>query len=173
MAHAERGTTPENSFSQQTGVPLQAHAHEHTPARETPVVPRPVFSLPDIIADIQAHADALTHEERTRELLNTPEQVVIVSGYQPGEGEDLHAHPTQNTLLFLAGVFDLWVVNHEGMEEHYEVQPGTMVGLQREQPHRVQARADQEGLAIVMVTIVEGMSTSTPGYSIPVHNSNQ
>lgn len=35
-------------------------------------------------------------------------------------------------------------------------------------PHRVQARADQEGLSIVMVSIIEGMATNTPGYSIPV-----
>ena len=101
-------------------------------------------------------------------LIDSPDHVTIVSGYQPGEGETLHAHPTRNTLLFLAGTFDLWLIGTEGEEEHHETYPGMMVALDRGQPHRVQAKADQEGLSIVMVSIVEGMPTSAPGYSIPV-----
>jgi quercetin dioxygenase-like cupin family protein len=127
-----------------------------------------VFNLPEIIEDIQASANDLTHEGRTRVLIDSPDHVTIVSGYQPGEGETLHAHPTHNTLLFLAGTFDLWLIGAEGEEEHHETYPGMLVALDRGQPHRVQARADQEGLSIVMVSIVEGMSTSAPGYSVPV-----
>ena len=127
-----------------------------------------VFNLPEIIEDIQASANNPTHEGRTRVLIDTPDHVTIVSGYQPGEGETLHTHPTRNTLLFLAGTFDLWLINAEGQEEQHETYPGMMVALDRGQPHRVQARADQAGLSIVMVTIVEGMSTSAPGYSVPV-----
>lgn len=127
-----------------------------------------VFHLPEIIEDIQASANDTTHEGRTRVLIDSPDHVTIVSGYQPGEGETLHAHPTRNTLLFLAGTFDLWLIGTEGEEEHHETYPGMMVALDRGQPHRVQAKADQEGLSIVMVSIVEGMPTSAPGYSIPV-----
>ena len=127
-----------------------------------------VFHLPEIIEDIQASAHDTTHEGRTRVLIDSPDHVTIVSGYQPGEGETLHAHPTRNTLLFLAGTFDLWLIGTEGEEEHHETYPGMMVALDRGQPHRVQAKADQEGLSIVMVSIVEGMPTSAPGYSIPV-----
>jgi len=129
---------------------------------------RSVFHLPEIIEDIQASAHDTTHEGRTRVLIDSPDHVTIVSGYQPGEGETLHAHPTRNTLLFLAGTFDLWLIGTEGEEEHHETYPGMMVALDRGQPHRVQAKADQEGLSIVMVSIVEGMPTSAPGYSIPV-----
>ncbi len=129
---------------------------------------RSVFHLPEIIEDIQASANDPTHEGRTRVLIDSPDHVTIVSGYQPGEGEVLHAHPTRNTLLFLAGTFDLWLIGAEGEEEHHETYPGMMVALDRGQPHRVQARADQEGLSIVMVSIVEGMPTSAPGYSVPV-----
>lgn len=129
---------------------------------------RSVFHLPEIIADIQASANDPTHEGRTRVLIDSPDHVTIVSGYLPGEGETLHAHPTRNTLLFLAGTFDLWLVSPEGEEEHHETYPGMMVALGRGQPHRVQARADQAGLSIVMVTIVEGMLTNAPGYSVPV-----
>ena len=129
---------------------------------------RSVFNLPEIIEDIQASANDPTHEGRTRVLIDSPDHVTIVSGYQPGEGETLHLHPTRNTLLFLAGTFDLWLIGAEGDEEHHETYPGMMVALDRGQPHRVQARADQEGLSIVMVSIVEGMPTSAPGYSVPV-----
>ena len=129
---------------------------------------RSIFNIPEIIADIQASANEPTHEGRTRVLIDNPDHVTILSGYRPGEGETLHTHPTRNTLLFLAGTFDLWVVGESGQEEQYETHPGMMVALEREQPHRVQARADQEGLSIVMVSIIEGMSTSAPGYSVPV-----
>lgn len=129
---------------------------------------RSVFHLPEIIDDLQRSADDPTHEGRTRVLIDSPDHVTIVSGYQPGEGEVLHAHPTRNTLLFLAGTFDLWLITAEGQEEQHETYPGMMVALDRGQPHRVQARADQEGLSIVMVSIVEGMPTSAPGYSVPV-----
>ena len=129
---------------------------------------RSVFHLPEIIEAIQASANDPSHEGRTRVLIDSPEHVTIVSGYQPGEGEALHAHPTRNTLLFLAGTFDLWLIDAAGEEEHHETYPGMMVALDRGQPHRVQARADQEGLSIVMVSIVEGMPTSAPGYSMPV-----
>lgn len=127
-----------------------------------------VFHLPEIIEGIQASANDPTHEGRTRVLIDSPDHVTIVSGYQPGEGETLHAHPTRNTLLFLAGTFDLWLINAEGQEEQHETYPGMMVALDRGQPHRVEARADQEGLSIVMVSIIEGMPTSAPGYSVPV-----
>lgn len=127
-----------------------------------------VFNLADVIADIQSSAEDPTHEGRTRVLIDKPDHVLIASGYRPGEGEDLHAHPTHNTLTFIDGVFDVWVVNQEGQEDHYEATPGTMVALDRGQPHRVQARADQDRLSIVMVSIIEGMPTSTPGYSLPV-----
>jgi quercetin dioxygenase-like cupin family protein len=129
---------------------------------------RSVFNLSEVIEDIQASAHDPTHEGRTRVLIDSPDHVTIVSGYQPGEGETLHAHPTRNTLLFLAGTFDLWLINTEGQEEQHETYPGMMVALDRGQPHRVQAKADQEGLSIVMVSIVEGMPTSAPGYSVPV-----
>lgn len=129
---------------------------------------RSVFNLPEIIGDIQASANDPTHEGRTRVLIDSPDHVTIVSGYQPGEGEVLHTHPTRNTLLFLAGTFDLCLVGADGKEERHETYPGMMVALDRGQPHRVQARADQEGLSIVMVSIVEGMPTSAPGYSVPV-----
>ena len=135
---------------------------------ERQVSSRSVFHLPEIIEDIQASAHDPTHEGRTRVLIDNPDHVTIVSGYQPGEGEVLHMHPTRNTLLFLAGTFDLWLINAEGEEEQHETYPGMMVALERGQPHRVQARANQEGLAIVMVSIVEGMATSAPGYSVPV-----
>ena len=135
--------------------------------RERQAASRTVFHLPEIIADIQASANDPTHERRTRVLIDSPDNVTIVSGYLPGEGETLHTHPTRNTLLFLAGTFDLWLVGDAG-EEHYETQPGMLVALDRGQPHRVRARADQEGLSIVMVSIIEGMPTSTPGYSVPV-----
>lgn len=131
--------------------------HEHQPSQS-------VFSLAEVIADIQASAEDPTHEGRTRVLIDNQDHVTIVSGYQPGEGEDLHAHPMHNTLLFLAGTFDLWVMNKAGQEEQYQTQPGMLVALDRGQP----ARADQEGLAIVMVSIIEGMATSAPGYSVPV-----
>ena len=131
---------------------------------------RSVFHLPEIIADIQNSAADPTHEGRTRVLIDSPDHVTIVSGYQPGEGETLHTHPTRNTLLFLAGTFDLWLINAAGEEEQHETYPGMLVALDRGQPHRVQARADQEGLSIVMVSIVEGMPTSTPGYSVPVES---
>lgn len=144
---------------------MSEHIHhseqEHQPSRS-------VFNLAEVIADIQASAEDRTHEGRTRILIDNPDHVAIVSGYQPGEGEDLHAHPTHNTLLFLAGTFDLWVVNEQGQEEQYETHPGMLVALDRGQPHRVQARADQNGLSIVMVSIIEGMPTSAPGYSVPV-----
>ncbi len=129
---------------------------------------RSVFNLPEIIEDIQASANDPTHEGRTRVLIDSPDHVTIVSGYQPGEGEALHAHPTRNTLLFLAGTFDLWLISAEGEEVRHETYPGMMVALDRGQTHRVEARADQEGLSIVMVSIVEGMPTSAPGYSVPV-----
>ena len=135
--------------------------------RERQAASRSVFHLPEIIADIQASANDPTHEGRTRVLIDNSDHVTIVSGYLPGEGETLHTHPTRNTLLFLAGTFDLWLVGDAG-EEHYETCPGMLVALARGQPHRVQARADQEGLSIVMVSIVEGMPTSAPGYSVPV-----
>jgi len=129
---------------------------------------RSVFNLPEIIEDIQASANDPTRERRTRVLIDSPDHVTLISGYQPGEGEVFHIHPTRNTLLFLAGTFDLWLISAEGEEEHHETYPGMMVALNRGQPHRVQARADQEGLSIVMVSIVEGMPTSAPGYSVPV-----
>lgn len=130
--------------------------------------PVAVFNLQEVINDIQSSAEDPTHEGRTRVLINTPDHVLIMSGYRPGEGEDLHAHPTHNTLTFLAGTFDLWVVNETGQEEQYQTFPGMMVALDRGQPHKVQAREDQEGLAIVMVSIIEGKPTSDPDYSIPV-----
>src|SRR2546421_7547572 len=86
-----------------------------------------VFNLPDIIEDLQASANDPTHEGRTRVLIDSPDHVTIVSGYQPGEGEVLHAHPTRNALLFLAGTFDLWLINAEGEEEQHEAYPGMMV----------------------------------------------
>lgn len=46
--------------------------------------------------------------------------------------------------------------------------PGMMVALNQGQPHRVQSRAEQERFALVMVSLIEGMLTSTPGYSVPV-----
>jgi quercetin dioxygenase-like cupin family protein len=130
-------------------------------------VSQSVFNLQAVIEDIQASAHDPTHEGRTRVLIDSPDHVTIVSGYQPGEGEVLHGHPTRNTLLFLAGTFDLWLINARGQEEQYETYPGMMVALERGQPHRVEARADQEGLSIVMVSIIEGMQTSAPGYSVP------
>ena len=136
--------------------------------RQTPS--RSVFHPPAMIEDIQASANNPTHEGRTRVLIDSPDHVTIVSGYRPGEGEVFHTHHTRNTLLFLAGTFDLWLMSAEGEEEHHETYPGMIVALDRGQPHRVQARADQEGLSIVMVSIVEGMSTSAPGYSISVNN---
>ncbi len=57
-----------------------------------------VFNLPEIIEDIQTSANDPTHEGRTRVLIDSPDHITIVSGYQPGEGEALHAHPTRNTL---------------------------------------------------------------------------
>ena len=129
---------------------------------------RRVFDLTEVVADIEQYAHATDHEARTRELIRTPDHVLIVSGYQPGEGENLHGHPTHNTLTFLKGAFDLWIVEEDGQERQYDALPGTMVALDRGQPHRVQARADQEGLSVVMVSIIEGMPTSTPGYSYPV-----
>jgi quercetin dioxygenase-like cupin family protein len=136
--------------------------------RERQAYSRSVFHIPEIIADIQASANDPTHEGRTRVLRDSPDHVTIVSGYLPGEGETLHTHPTRNTLLFLAGTFDLWLINAEGQEEQHETYPGMLVALDRGQPHRVQARADQAELSIVMVSIVEGMPTSAPGYSVPV-----
>lgn len=147
------------------------HQHINPPVNselERQPSPVKIFNLQEVINDIQASAEDPTHEGRTRVLVDNPDHVTIVSGYQPGEGEDLHAHPTHNTLTFLSGTFDLWVVNEGGQEEYFEASPGTMVALDRGQPHRVQAKADQEGLAIVMVSIIEGMPTSTPGYSVPV-----
>ena len=138
------------------------------PELDRQTLSRSVFNLPAIIEDIQASANNPTHEGRTRVLIDSPDHVTIVSGYRPGEGEVLHAHPTRNTLLFLAGTFDLWLIDAAGEEEHHETYPGMMVALDRGQPHRVQARVDQEGLSIVMVSIVEGMATSAPGYSMPV-----
>src|SRR5437588_6710269 len=88
-----------------------------------------VFHLPEIIEDIQASVNDPTHEGRTRVLIDSPDHVTIVSGYQPGEGETLHAHPTRNTLLFLAGTFDLWLINTEGQEVRHETHPGMMVAL--------------------------------------------
>src|SRR5215469_11265757 len=144
--------------------------NDHSPGSEVErqATARSVFHLPEIIADIQASAHDSTHEGRTRVLIDSPDHVTIVSGYLPGEGEKMHRHPTRNTLLFLAGTFDLWLMNAEGHEEQHETYPGMMVALERGQPHRVQARADQEGLSIVMVSIVEGMPTSAPSYSVPV-----
>jgi quercetin dioxygenase-like cupin family protein len=135
--------------------------------RERQAIPS-VFNLQAVIEDIQAAAHDPTHEGRTRVLIDNPDHVTIVSGYLPGEGEVLHRHPTRNTLLFLAGTFDLWLINTQGQEEQYETHPGMLVALDRGQPHRVQARADQEELSIVMVFIIEGMPTSTPGYSVEV-----
>jgi len=154
-------------------VPDHVHSKNYYPSspsteQERQASSRSVFHLPEIIEDIQASANDPTHEGRTRVLIDSPDHVTIVSGYQPGEGEVLHAHPTRNTLLFLAGTFDLWLIGAEGEAEHHETYPGMMVALDRGQPHRVQARADQEGLSIVMVSIVEGMPTSAPGYSVPV-----
>ncbi len=140
---------------------------QHTP-EERSYASQSVFHLQEVIEGIQASANDPTHEGRTRILIDSADHVTIVSGYQPGEGEVFHAHPTRNTLLFLAGTFDLWLVNDEGQEEQHETYPGMLVALDRGQPHRVQARADQDGLAIVMVSIVEGMPTSAPGYSVPV-----
>jgi quercetin dioxygenase-like cupin family protein len=140
---------------------------QHTP-EERSDASRSVFNLQEVIEGIQASANDPTHEGRTRILIDSPDHVTIVSGYQPGEGEVLHAHPTRNTLLFLAGTFDLWLLNADGQEEQHETYPGMLVALDRGQPHRVLARADQDGLAIVMVSIVEGMPTSAPGYSVPV-----
>jgi quercetin dioxygenase-like cupin family protein len=140
---------------------------QQTPEQKT-YAPRSIFNLQAVIEDIQDSVNDPTHEGRTRVLIDSPDHVTIVSGYQPGEGEVLHAHPTRNTLLFLAGTFDLWLLNADGQEEQYETYPGMLVALDRGQPHRVQARADQDGLAIVMVSIVEGMPTSAPGYSVPV-----
>jgi len=141
--------------------PQSNSEHERLPVRS-------VFNLQAVIEDIQASAHEPTHEGRTRILIDSPDTITIVSGYLPGEGEVLHKHPTRNTLLFLAGTFDLWLINAKGQEEQYEAVPGMMVALEREQPHRVHARADQEGLAIVMVSIIQGMPTSAPGYSLPV-----
>jgi quercetin dioxygenase-like cupin family protein len=135
--------------------------HERQPAQS-------VFNLQAVIEDIQACAHDPTHEGRTRILIDNPDHVTIVSGYLPGEGEVLHRHPTRNTLLFLAGTFDLWLMNAQGQEEQYETHPGMLVALDRGQLHRVQARADQKGLSVVMVSIIEGMPTSTPGYSVAV-----
>ena len=141
--------------------PEQASTKERTRSQH-------VFNLSEVVADIEQYAYTSEHEARTRELVRTPDHVLIVSGYQPGEGEDLHGHPTHNTLTFLKGSFDLWIVEEDGQERQYDAIPGTMVALDRGQPHRVQARADQEGLSVVMVSIIEGMPTSTPGYSYPV-----
>lgn len=88
-----------------------------------------VFNLPEIIEDIQTSANDPTHERRTRVLIDSPDHVTIVSGYQPGEGEALHAHPTRNTLLFLAGTFDLWLISAEGQAEHHETYPGMMAAM--------------------------------------------
>ena len=154
-------------------MPDRVHSKNYYPSspsteQERQAASRSVFHLPEIIEDIQASASDPTHEGRTRVLIDCPDHVTIISGYQPGEGEVLHAHPTRNTLLFLAGTFDLWLIGAAGEAEHHETYPGMMVALDRGQPHRVQARADQEGLSIVMVSIVEGMPTSAPGYSVPV-----
>src|SRR5260370_4481951 len=88
-----------------------------------------VFNLPEIIEDIQTSANDPTHEGRTRVLIDSPDHVTIVSGYQPGEGEALHAHPTRNTLLFLAGTFDLWLISAEGQEVRHETYPGMMAAM--------------------------------------------
>ena len=78
---------------------------EHTPSSAYPERDRQagsrIFNLQEVIADIQASAEELTHEGPTQVLIDNPDHVTIVSGYQPGEGEDLHAHPTHNMLLFL------------------------------------------------------------------------
>ena len=140
---------------------------QQTPEQKA-YAPRSIFNLQAVIEDIQASVNDPTHEGRTRVLIDSPDHVTIVSGYQPGEGEVLHAHPTRNTLLFLVGTFDLWLLNADGQEEQHETYPGMLVALDRGQPHRVQAKADQDGLAVVMVSIVEGMPTSAPGYSVPV-----
>jgi quercetin dioxygenase-like cupin family protein len=169
MVYAEYDRSLEEQTSPaQTVLHVLSTETEQPLSQERFIAPRAVFDLSKIIEDIQASANAPTHEERTRVLVNNRDHVTILSGYQPGEGEDLHAHPTHNTLLFLRGAFDLWIVNTAGEEECYQTYPGMMVALDRGQPHRVQAKADQEGLSIVMVSIIEGMPTSTPGYSVPV-----
>src|SRR5260370_30549021 len=84
---------------------------------------RSVFHLPEIIEDIQASANDPTHEARTRVLIDNPDHVTIISGYQPGEVEALHAHPTRNTLLFLAGTFDLRLINAEWPEQNHNTYP--------------------------------------------------
>lgn len=147
------------------------HKHYNPPVNselERQPSPVAVFNLQEVIDGIQASAEDPSHERRTRVLVDNPDHHLIVSGYQPGEGEDLHAHPTHNTLTFLAGTFDIWVVDEQGVEQQYEASAGTMVALERGQPHRVQARADQDKLSVVMVSIIEGMPTDTPGYSVPV-----
>src|SRR5215472_135153 len=111
-------------------MPEQAPQPNYYPGSEQKRQASPsVFHLAEIIADIQASAHDPTHEGRTRVLIDSPDNVTIVSGYQPGEGEVLHAHPTRNTLLFLAGTFDLWLINAEGQAEHHETYPGMMVAL--------------------------------------------
>lgn len=146
------------------------------PSSQTPELPpqteqrtlRRVFDLADVIADIQASKADSTPEERTRELVNTPELVMIASGYLPDETEGLHEHPTRNTLLCLTGTFNLLVVHSGGEEEYHVLQPGMMAALNPGQPHRV--RAGDQGMSILMVTIARGMPTSAPGYSVPVEH---
>jgi quercetin dioxygenase-like cupin family protein len=147
---------------------MQEHTEEDHPVTEGSTSEGPIYYIPDIVAEIQASFEDPTHEGRTRVLIDTPDCVTIVSGYYPGEGEELHAHPTANTLLFLAGEFYFWIVDQSGTEMQYDMTPGMMVRLDRKQPHRVQAKENQTELSIVMVTIIQGMSTSNPSYSIPV-----
>ena len=134
MTSAEYGRSSGQIPPIQDALCISAATPEQLLEKERLAAPQTVFSLPEIMADIQASAEAPTHEERTRVLIDTPDHVTIVSSYQPGEGEDFHAHPTHNTLFFLAGVFDLWVVNRSGEEEHHETYRGMMVALGRGQP---------------------------------------
>ena len=127
-----------------------------------------VFHLPEIIEDIQASANDPTHEGRTRVLIDSPDHVTIVSGYQPGEGEVLHAHPTRNTLLFLAGTFDLWLIGTEGEEEHHETYPGMMVALDRGQPHRYRLKQTKKGCLSLWCPSLRECPLVRLGIALPV-----
>ena len=126
------------------------------------------YNLGSIINYLRKLSQETSIKERTKVILDTPDSHIIVSAYLPGQGEELHSHPTQNTLLILFGNFEVFMVDEQGKEAGKRCGPLDLITLNRNQPHRVKAISDQEDNAVIMVSIVEGMSTSDPDYSTPV-----